>query len=211
MTTTPLVQRAINILTKPAEEWAVIRDEAGDTKSLFIGYALPLALIGPICGLIGVLAFSGMFGGVFGMGAGLIAGIVGAVLTLAFSLLGVFLLGIIINALASSFGTEPNKAQAMKVAVYGMTASWVAGLLTLIPGVGGLLALLAGLYGIYLLYLGLQHVMGTPQDKAIIYTLVTVIIMAVIMAVAGMIIGSITAMMIVGAAMSAGAGAYAFN
>lgn len=210
MTSTPLVQRAINILTKPAEEWAVIRDEAGDTKSLFIGYALPLALIGPICGLIGVLAFSGMFGPL-GMGAGLIAGIVGAVLTLVFSLLGVFLLGIIINALASSFGTEPNKAQAMKVAVYSMTASWVAGLLTLIPGVGGLLALLVGLYGIYLLYLGLQSVMGTPQDKAIIYTLVTVIIMAVIMAVAGMIIGTITAMMIVGAAMSAGAGAYAFN
>lgn len=210
MTTTPLVQRAINILTKPAEEWAVIRDETGDTKSLFIGYALPLALIGPICGLIGVLLFAGLMGPL-GLGAVLLSAIVGAVLGVAVSLLAVFLLGVIINALASSFGTQQNQAQAMKVAVYSMTAGWVAGLLTLIPAVGGLLALLAGLYGFYLLYLGLQKVLDTPQDKAIIYTLVVFLIMAVILGVAMTIVGLITAAMMMGAVAAAGAGAYAFN
>lgn len=208
--TTPLVTRAVNILTKPAEEWAVIRGETTDTKSLFMGYALPLALIGPICGLISVLLFVGLMGPL-GLGAVLLSGIVGAVLGLAVSLLAVFLLGVIINALASSFGTQQNKDQAMKVAVYSMTASWVAGLLTLVPAVGGLLALLAGLYGFYLLYLGLQKVMDTPQDKAIIYTLVLFLIMAVILGVAMTIVGIITAAMMMGAVAAAGAGAYALS
>lgn len=208
--TTPLVTRAVNILTKPAEEWAVIRGETTDTKSLFMGYALPLALIGPICGLISVLLFVGLMGPL-GLGAVLVSAIVGAVLGVAISLLAVFLLGVIINALASSFGTQQNKDQAMKVAVYSMTASWVAGLLTLVPAVGGLLALLAGLYGFYLLYLGLQKVMDTPQDKAVIYTLVLFLIMAVILGVAMTIVGVITAAMMMGAAAAAGAGAYALS
>jgi len=208
--TTPLVTRAVNILTKPAEEWVVIRGETTDTKSLFMGYALPLALIGPVCGLISVLLFVGLLGPL-GLGAVLMSAIVGAVLGVAISLLAVFLLGIIINALASSFGTQQNKDQAMKVAVYSMTASWVAGLLTLVPAVGGLLALLAGLYGFYLLYLGLQKVMDTPQDKAVIYTLVLFLIMAVILGVAMTIIGVITAAMMMGAAAAAGAGAYALS
>ena len=208
--TTPLVTRAVNILTKPAEEWAVIRGETTDTKSLFMGYALPLALIGPVCGLISVLLFAGLMGPL-GLGAVLMSAIVGAVLGVAISLLAVFLLGVIINALASSFGTQQNKDQAMKVAVYSMTASWVAGLLTLVPAVGGLLALLAGLYGFYLLYLGLQKVMDTPQDKAIIYTLVLFLIMAVILGVAMTIVGIITAAMMMGAVAAAGAGAYALS
>lgn len=208
--TTPLVTRAVNILTKPAEEWTVIRGETTDTKSLFMGYALPLALIGPICGLISVLLFAGLMGPL-GLGAVLMSAIVGAVLGVAISLLAVFLLGVIINALASSFGTQQNKDQAMKVAVYSMTASWVAGLLTLVPAVGGLLALLAGLYGFYLLYLGLQKVMDTPQDKAIIYTLVLFLIMAVILGVAMTIVGIITAAMMMGAVAAAGAGAYALS
>lgn len=210
MTSTPLVQRAINILTKPAEEWGVIRGETTDTKSLFMGYALPLALIGPICGLLSVLLFAGLMGPL-GLGAVLMSAIVGAALGIAINLLAVFLLGVIINALASSFGTQQNQTQAMKVAVYSMTASWVAGLLTLVPAVGGLLALLAGLYGFYLLYLGLQKVMDTPQDKAIIYTLVLFLIMAVILGVAMTIVGIITAAMMMGAAAAAGAGAYALS
>jgi hypothetical protein len=205
-----LVSRVVGILTKPALEWEVIKGETTDIRSLFTGYALPLSLIPPICVLISTVLFVGM-AGPMGVGGVLVGAIIIAVLSWVLNLVSVFVLGLIIDALASSFGAQPNRIQAMKVAVYSMTASWVAGLLTLIPVLGGLLALLAGLYGIYLLYLGLKQVMGSPQDKAIIYTLVVVVIMAVIMIVVGMIVGMIGAMVLVTGAVAAGAAAGAYG
>ncbi len=205
-----LVSRVTGILTKPALEWEVIKGETTDIRSLFTGYALPLSLIPPICGLIATLLFVGM-AGPLGIGGVLVGAIIIAVLSWVLNLASVFVLGLVIDGLASSFGAQPNRIQAMKVAVYSMTASWVAGLLTLIPGLGGLLAILAGLYGIYLLYLGLKQVMGSPQDKSIIYTLVVVVIMAVIMTVVGLIVGMIGAMVLVTGAVAAGAAAGAYG
>lgn len=205
-----LVSRVVGILTRPATEWDVIRGETTDTRSLFTGYALPLALIGPICGLLATLLFLGMLGPI-GIGGVLVGGIVVAALGLVFALIAAFVLGLVIDGLASSFGAQPNRGQAMKVAVYSMTAGWVAGLLQLVPGVGGLLALLVSLYGIYLLYLGLKQVMGAPQDKAIVYTLVVVVIMAVIYVVIGMIVGMVSMALLAGGAMAAGVAGAAYG
>ena len=67
---------------------------------------------------------------------------------------GIFVLSLIINALAPTFGAQKNSAQAMKVAVYAYTPGWLAGVFNIIPLLG-ILGIIAGLYGIYLLYLGL--------------------------------------------------------
>ena len=53
--------------------------------------------------------------------------IVIAVISYVASLIGVFILGFIIDALATSFDAEKNAVQAMKLAVYSYTAGWVAG------------------------------------------------------------------------------------
>ena len=109
------------------------------------------------------------------------------------AIVGVFVLSIIINALAPSFGGEKNGAQAMKVAVYSYTPAWVAGVLRILPPLG-ILALLAAFYGLYLLYLGLPRLMKCPPDKAAGYTAV-VVVCAIVMtlvigAVGGLIVGA---------------------
>jgi hypothetical protein len=58
----------------------------------------------------------------------------------------------------------------------------------LIPPLGFLQ--IVGLYSLYLLYLGLPVLMKTPQDKALIYTIVVVIAAIVIFAVIG-VVGSL--------------------
>ena len=68
--TSGLVERVKSILLRPAPTWDVIDVEPATTSGLFKNYAMILAAIPAICGLIGVLAFSGMLGGAFGMGAG---------------------------------------------------------------------------------------------------------------------------------------------
>ena len=103
-----------------------------------------------------------------------------------------FLVGLIIDALAPSFGAEKNPVQAMKVAVYSWTAAWIAGIFFIIPWVGGLLAL-AGLYSLYLLYLGLGQVMKSPPDKSVAYTVVVIVLAIVVYAVAAAITGGVMA------------------
>jgi hypothetical protein len=69
--------------------------------------------------------------------------------------------------------------QALKIAAYFPTASWVAGIFGLVP-VLGIVALLGGLYSLYLLYLGLPKLMKTAQDKALPYFLVVLIVAIVV-------------------------------
>ncbi|MCK9898097.1 YIP1 family protein, partial [Frankia sp. AgB32] len=77
---------------------------------------------------------------------GIVGALILAILSYVLGLAGVFILGVIINALASSFGATPNPVQAQKLAVYAYTAAWVAGIANLIPVAGGLIALIGAIY-----------------------------------------------------------------
>lgn len=183
-----IVERVKNILLQPAQEWPVIAGENTDAKSLFVGYAVPLAAIGPIAMWLGH-SLIGISLGPLGMyRTPIAAGLGYAVLTYVLALAAVFVLGLIIDALAPSFGGEKNSAQAMKCAVYASTPAWLGGIFNLIPTLG-ILALLASLYCLYLLYLGLPVLMKAPKDKAVGYTVVVVLCAIVLAIVAGVIGG----------------------
>lgn len=49
------------------------------------------------------------------------------------------------------------------------------------------------MYGLYLLYLGLPVLMKVPQDKALGYTVVVVIVAIVLFVIAGMVVGALAA------------------
>lgn len=184
-----LIARVQGILTKPAAEWDVIEGEAATVPGLFTGYACILAAIPPIASILQGFLF---------LHWTIIPIIVIAALTYVASLAGVYILGMIIDALAPSFDGQKNQTQAMKVAVYPYTAMWVAGILNIVP-VLGILALLAGLYGLYILYLGLPKLMKCPEEKTIGYFIVSIVAALVVNAVIMSVIGSITFMMTVGA------------
>lgn len=187
-----LVARVKGILLTPSAEWERIEREPATVGGLFTGYACILAAIPAVAGLIGGQLFGIGIPG-FSVKPGLAFGITTAVLGYVGALVGMFILGLVIEALAPSFGAEKNRVQAFKVAVYSYTASWVAGILGLLPALG-ILMLLAGLYGCFLLYLGLPRVMKAPADKAAGYAIVTIIVAIVISVVIGMAIGAVSAM-----------------
>ena len=112
-----LVARVKGILLQPRAEWERIDGEFATTQTLFTRYAMILAAIGPIATLIASVAFGH---------ASIVSALVLAIVSYGLNLAGVYLLGLIINALASSFGSTPNPVQAMKLAVYASTASWIA-------------------------------------------------------------------------------------
>jgi hypothetical protein len=198
-----LVARVKGILLQPKSEWMKIDGEFATTKSLFTRYAMILAAIGPVCSLLG-----GQLMPIMGVKLSIVGAIVVALVSYGMSLLGVFLLGLIINALAPNFGGTANKVQAMKLAVYSWTAAWLAGVFGLIPMLG-ILAIL-GLYSFYLLFVGLPILMKVPEDKKVGYFIVTVIAGVVMYFIISAIVGAISMSFVaasVGMAGLAGMGA----
>jgi hypothetical protein len=183
--TSSLVERVKNILMTPGAEWDRIDSEQTTIKQLFTGYVMILAAIPSVCGFIG-----GTVVGVAGFHTPIVTGLVGAIVTYALALASVYVTGLIIEALAPSFGGEKNQIQAFKVAAYAPTASWIAGVFGLIPMIA-ILAIIGGLYSLYLLYLGLPKLMKTPADKALPYTAVVIVVAIVVSIVATSIATSI--------------------
>ena len=172
-----LFSRVKNILLSPNTEWARIDLEPASVKGLFVGYACILAAIGPLASLIGGQLF-GLHILLVSYHPSLLGAIARAVVSYLLSLGSVFVLGLIIDGLAPTFGGAKKQVQAMKVAVYSSTASWVAGIFGLVPALA--ILSLVGLYSLYLLYLGLPKLMKTPQDKALGYTALVVVAYIVI-------------------------------
>ncbi len=184
-----LVARVKNILLAPKTEWPLIAGETSSTGDLMGGYVAPLAGAAALAGFIGS-SFVGFTVPMLGnMRSPIGAGLGTAVFTFVMAFVGVYLLSMIINALAPSFGGEKNPAQALKVSVYAYTPAWIAGLLQVIPLLG-ILGLVAAFYGIYLLYLGLPALMKNPAEKSVGYTAVVVICAIVIGFVLSFLVGS---------------------
>ena len=185
-----LVERAKHMLLTPRAEWEVIDSEPATPAALYTGYVIPLAAIGPIAQLIGSAVFGVRFGGSV-YRAPLGSAITSALVIYVLSLVSVYLLALIIDALAPTFGGTKNQIQALKVAVYSSTAVWLVGIFALVPGLAVLGIL--GFYSIYLLYLGLPVLMKAPVEKAGAYTAVVIVAAIVLFAVVRMLTGTFAA------------------
>jgi len=107
------------------------------------------------------------------------------------SLASVFILALIIDALAPSFDGTKNQVAAFKVAAYSATASWVAGVLYVLPAVW-LLVIIGGLYSLYLFWLGLPRLMRVPEGKAVGYVVVVIIAAIVLSWLIGILVTTIS-------------------
>ncbi len=175
--TPSIVDRAKAIILQPKAAWPVIEAETTPSGDIFTRYAVPLAAIGPVAQLIGSQLFGfSAFGVTYrpSLAGSLSAAIIGFIL----SLVGIFIISFITNKLAPKFGGQENSRAAFKLVVYSMTASWLAGIFGLIPSLAFLA--IVGLYSFYLFYLGTGPLMKVPPEKALTYTIVTVLCVIVI-------------------------------
>lgn len=185
-----LVDRAKNILLKPAEEWNVIADEQATVGSLVTNYAAVLSLIPAVIGFIAALALGAILPQLMGRFAPdftIDVLLLQSVIAYAVGLLMVFIMSQVVNAISPSFNGRQDLVQATKLIVYSSTAVWVASLLLVIPLLGFLLYLGGIAYSVYLIYLGLQPVLGVPKDKVAGMTVVIVISYLVISIVVGIV------------------------
>ena len=187
-----LVDRVKRILLSPRTEWEVIDIEPTTTAQLYTGYVMPLAAIAPIAQIIGysVFGITVPFAGTYRVPIG--SAITSALVTYVMTLVATYVLALIIDGLAPTFNGQRSQIQALKVAAYSSTASWVAGIFHLIPGLR--LLTILGLYSLYLLYLGLPILMKSPREKAVAYTAVVILAAIVLFMLTGLLAGRFLAL-----------------
>lgn len=186
-----LVQRITNICLNPKTEWPVIEAETHSAADLYKKYIIILSAIPIIASFIGMtmiginIPFFGSMRIPMGMG------LTNMVLSFGLSLVSIYVISLIVDALAPSFGGEKNPIQALKVVAFAFTPAWIAGILNIIPSLG-ILVLIASFYSIYVLYLGLPVLMKAPQEKAVAYTAVSVICAIVFAVISGFIVTAVS-------------------
>jgi Yip1 domain len=183
-----LIERVKNILITPKTEWEKIATEEQPLSSVITTYVVPLALVGAACTFIGY-AFIGIDYGFFRM-KGMDWGLKMAVIQVVSAIVGVIVTAFVVDALAPSFGSEKNINKSVQLVAYGYTAAFVGSFFSIIPAIA-ILGSLLGLYGIYLMYLGLGPIKKTPEDKKVVYLVVTIVVLIVVYFIIGIILGGI--------------------
>ncbi len=184
-----LIERVKNLLIQPRAEWERIATETTPLPRLLTGYVLPLAAIAALCSFIG-LTFVGF--GMFGVAVRvpLVASLSSAVLQVAMALGSIWLLALVIKALAPTFGTEPDENRANQLAAYFPTAGFIGSFAAILPALG-ILAVIGGIYSLVLLYMGLLRVMKTPDDKRLPYFFAIIVSALLIGIVCATVLGSV--------------------
>lgn len=186
-----LVERVKNILLQPREEWPKIAAESATPQSLYLGYIMLLAAIGPIVVLL-LSGFSAEFGIRF------------AILEYINSLVAVAVLALIVDFLATNFGGTKDYVSALKLTAYSFTAAWVAQIALLIPFLGRVVVLVAAIYGFYLFFLGAPVLKKCSVDKAVVFTIVVLLCAVVLMYLLILIVFNLGASPSMGAGLSVG-------
>jgi hypothetical protein len=170
-----LIDRVKKILLAPKDEWPRIAGESATVQSLYVGYIVILAAIGPLAMLISL----GIIGLGFGLGAALFAYI--------HSLIAVAIVALIADVLAPTFGGTRDYVAAVKLVAYSFTAAWVAQIALLVPVIGFLVVFVGLIYSFYLFYLGVPVLKKSTADKVVPYTILVVISAIVLMYLPGLI------------------------
>lgn len=182
--------RARALILHPRSEWEVIERETDSVRDLYTRYVMILAAVPPICTVLGAVIGS-LFGSVH---YSIVGAVVAALVDYALTLGMVYVLGLVIENLAPSFGGTKDRHQAMKVAAFFPTALWLAGVFALVPALSSLQVL--GLYSLFILWLGLPRLMKVGEDKALVFTLAVILAALVAIIIVRAVAGAVNTSLI---------------
>lgn len=180
------LSRAVALLLTPGRAWDRIAEAPAGAGPLFLRYAVPLAAVPAVCGVLGVLMFGFNIANV-GVHMSVVGLILGAAANYVLTLAAVWALAAFIDLTAPAFGGSRGREAALNLVVYAATALWVGGLSGIYPSLAIPVGILAGLYSLYALYLGLPRMMGVPEERRLTAYAAVLIAILLLAAARGMI------------------------
>ena len=170
-----LIGRVRGLLVTPRREWQVIAAENTSVGALYREHVLWLAALPAVCGFVrgSIIGYASpaFVTARIGVANGISRMIFGYLITLAI----VYLMGIVVDALAPKFGAQRNAIQSFKTVAYAFTAFWVSSLGELLPVISPLILTVGAGYSIWHLFTGLRHAMKVPRRRALTYTAIVVL------------------------------------
>lgn len=171
-----LLDRIKGIVMDPRNEWVKIAAEPATVQSLYTGWIMILAAIGPIALLLAMNSIQF------------------AIAQYVLALIITFVLALIVDALAPSFGGTKDFVASLKLTAYSYTIAWLAGIFNLIGILGSVIGLVATIYAFYTFYLGVPVLKKAAPEKAVQFTLVIVL--------CGIVLGLLSGLVFSGMMMS---------
>ena len=185
-----IIERVKNIIITPKTEWERINGEEGTLSTVLKSYVLPLALIAAAASFIGY-GLIGVDTGILGINVkGYNWGFYMAIKQFISGILSVVVSAYVVDMLAPPFGSEKNINKSAQLVAYAYTPGMIGAFLNILPMLA-IIGALFGLYGIYLWYLGLGPIKKTPEDKKVVYLVVSILVMIVVFLIVGLILGKI--------------------
>jgi len=154
-----LIDRIKGILLDPRAEWPTIAAEPATMQSIYTRYVMLLAAIGPVAMLI---RYSEL-----GFPWALRLAIASYVITLVM----VFVLAMVVDTIAPSFGGQKDFVASLKLVAYSWTIVFLAGLAHLIGWLAQVLLWIAAAYALYTFFVGAPILRRCSADKAVPFTL----------------------------------------
>ena len=164
-----LIDRIKGILVDPRNEWPKIAAEPATVQSLYTGWIMILAAIGPLALLLAMHSIQI------------------AIAQYVLALIITFVLALIVDALAPSFGGTKDFIASLKLTAYSYTVAWLAGIFALLGMLGSVLSLVASIYAFYTFYLGAPVMQKASAEKAVPFTLVIVLCGIVLGVLSGLV------------------------
>ena len=151
--------RIRGILLDPKSEWLKIAAEPATVVSIYTRYVMLLAAIGPVAMLIRYSELG------FPWALRL------AIASYVIALVMVFVLAMVVDVLAPSFGGQKDFVAALKLVAYSGTVVYLGGIVHLIGWLAQVLLWIAAVYALYTFFLGAPALRKCSVDKAIPFTL----------------------------------------
>jgi hypothetical protein len=183
------LEHTLGIMLHPGEEWKAIRNEDRSFMQVFVSHVPFLALIPSVCFFIGVTQVGWSLGGGDPVKLTLESAFQLCFLTYWALIIGVFVLGEIINWMAKTYGVKDSEAkrhyEGTALAVYISIPVFLVGIFGLYPDIwlNAAAYCVAGAYAVYLIYEGIPVLMNISKEQAFMYATSVVTITLIMMVV----------------------------
>ncbi len=184
---TNALNRAKFVFLNPHTCWDTIAAEPTTVKDLYLKYAIFLAAIPAICGLIGLSIIGISLPMVGTWHAPFFGTLIAQVVSYGVGLAALYVSALVIQNISPRFGGSSDLTSAFKLAMYSLTPIWLSGVFQLIP-VLSILGIFLLAYGIYLFAQGPTKVLAIPEAKRLNFTVISILAMLVVQIVLGVII-----------------------
>ena len=167
-----MLSHIFGLFINPKKEWEAIRDSECTVSKCYLSYVFLLAAIPPVSGYFGTTMFGWEIGAREAVKLSPDSALIIAIAYYLVMLVGVFSMGVMIQWMGKTYGSDQPLGRAVTLAAYTVSPLFLVGVFELLPilWVNFLVGLPALAYSVVLLYTGVPVMMEVSEEKGFLFS-----------------------------------------